>query len=116
MKEDLIGKMTTLSGIHAVGAVLDLDSKNIKDLAFQLKAEKAPFFGVFGSEAGGKVTLSIAISDDVVESHGLHAGTVRELASHIGGGVAVKRSSRPRAAKTPPAASGRGCGACQASG
>ena len=87
VKEDLIGKMTTLSGIHAVGAVLDLDSKNIKDLAFQLKAEKAPFFGVFGSEAGGKVTLSIAISDDVVESHGLHAGNlVRELASHIGGG------------------------------
>ena len=75
------------SGIHAVGAVLDLDSKNIKDLAFQLKAEHAPFFGVFGSEAGGKVTLSIAISDDVVESHGLHAGNlVRELASHIGGG------------------------------
>ena len=87
VKEDLIAAMTTISGIHAVGAVLDLDSKNIKDLAFQLKAEKAPFFGVFGSEAGGKVTLSIAISDDVVESHGLHAGNlVRELASHIGGG------------------------------
>lgn len=87
VKEDLIGKMTTVSGIHAVGAVLDLDSKNIKDLAFQLKAEKAPFFGVFGSEAGGKITLSIAISDDVVETHGLHAGNlVRELASHIGGG------------------------------
>ena len=52
-----------------------------------MKAEQAPFFGVFGSSALGKVTLSIAISDDVVESRGLHAGNlVRELAYHIGGG------------------------------
>ena len=66
---------------------MDLDAKNIKDLAFQLKAEQAPFFGVFGSQSGGKITLSIAISDDVVESHDLHAGQlVRELAAHIGGG------------------------------
>jgi len=87
VKGDLISGMQTLNGIHVVGAVLDLDAKNIKDLAFQLKAEQAPFFGVFGSSAGGKITLSIAISDDVVESHGLHAGNlVRELAPHIGGG------------------------------
>jgi alanyl-tRNA synthetase len=87
VKGDLISGMQTLNGVHVVGAVLDLDAKNIKDLAFQLKAEQAPFFGVFGSSAGGKVTLSIAISDDVVELHGLHAGNlVRELAPHIGGG------------------------------
>ncbi|MGB1383970.1 MAG: alanine--tRNA ligase [Flavobacteriales bacterium] len=87
VKGDLIAGMQTVNGIHVVGAILDLDAKNIKDLAFQLKAEQAPFFGVFGSSAGGKVTLSIAISDDVVESHGLHAGNlVRELAPHIGGG------------------------------
>ena len=87
VKGDLISGMKTVSGIHVAAAILDLDAKNIKDLAFQLKAEQAPFFGVFGSSAGGKVTLSIAISDDVVESRGLHAGNlVRELASHIGGG------------------------------
>ncbi|MGB1576776.1 MAG: alanine--tRNA ligase [Flavobacteriales bacterium] len=87
VKGDLIAGMQTVNSIHVVGAILDLDAKNIKDLAFQLKAEQAPFFGVFGSSAGGKVTLSIAISDDVVESHGLHAGNlVRELAPHIGGG------------------------------
>ncbi|MGB2424055.1 MAG: alanine--tRNA ligase, partial [Flavobacteriales bacterium] len=81
VKGDLIAGMQTVNSIHVVGAILDLDAKNIKDLAFQLKAEQAPFFGVFGSSAGGKVTLSIAISDDVVESHGLHAGNlVRELA------------------------------------
>ena len=87
VKGDLISGLQTINGIQVSGAILDLDAKNIKDLAFQLKAEHAPFFGVFGSKAGGKVTLSIAISDDVVEQHDLHAGNlVRELAPHIGGG------------------------------
>ena len=87
VKGDLISGMKTVNGVNVAAAILDLDAKNIKDLAFQLKAEQAPFFGVFGSSAGGKVTLSIAISDDVVESRDLHAGNlVRELASHIGGG------------------------------
>ena len=87
VKGDLISGLQTINGIQVSGAILDLDAKNIKDLAFQLKAEHAPFFGVFGSKAGGKVTLSIAISDDVVEKHDLHAGNlVRELAPHIGGG------------------------------
>ena len=87
VKDDLVASLQNVNGVNVVGAILDLDSKNIKDLAFQLKAEQAPFFGVFGSRAGGKVTLSIAVSDDVVESHNLHAGNlVRELAPHIGGG------------------------------
>ena len=87
VKGDLIANLKSINGINVCGAVLDLDAKNIKDLAFQLKAEQAPFFGVFGSQSGGKITLSIAISDDVVESHDLHAGQlVRELAAHIGGG------------------------------
>ena len=83
----MIASLKQVHGVNVVGAILELDAKNIKDLAFQLKSEHAPFFGVFGSTAGGKVTLSIAVSDDVVESHELHAGNlVRELASHIGGG------------------------------
>ena len=87
VKGDLIAGFQSIRGIHVSGAILDLDAKNIKDLAFQLKAEHAPFFGVFGSTSGGKVTLSIAVSDDVVEGHNLHAGNlVRELAAHIGGG------------------------------
>ena len=87
VKGDLIAGLKQVNGVNVMGAILDLDAKNIKDLAFQLKAEQAPFFGVFGSHAGGKVTLSIAVSDDVVESHNLHAGNlVRELAAHIGGG------------------------------
>ena len=87
VKDELIAGLKKVGGIHVCGAILDLDAKNIKDLAFQLKAEQAPFFGAFGSSSGGKVTLSIAISDDVVNDRDLHAGNlVRELASHIDGG------------------------------
>ena len=87
VKDELIAGLKKVGGIHVCGAILDLDAKNIKDLAFQLKAEHAPFFGAFGSSSGGKVTLSIAISDDVVNDCDLHAGNlVRELAPHIDGG------------------------------
>jgi alanyl-tRNA synthetase len=79
--------MQSLHGMNALGATVELDGKSVKDLAFQLKAEHAPFFGVIGSNHGGKVTLTVAISDDVVASKGLHAGNlVRQLAAHIDGG------------------------------
>jgi len=87
VRETLVAQIQSLHGMNVLGATVELDGKSVKDLAFQLKAEHAPFFGVIGSNHGGKVTLTVAISDDVVASKGLHAGNlVRQLAAHIGGG------------------------------
>jgi alanyl-tRNA synthetase len=87
VKQDLLKNLQHIDGIHAVATTLDVDGKSIKDLAFQLKSEQAPFFGVFGSTHGGKVTLTLAISDDLVATRNLHAGNIiRELAPLIGGG------------------------------
>ena len=86
-KKELAGNLEQVNGINIFIGELPLDTGAIKDIAFQLKAEKAPFFGVFASRAGGKPTLSVAISDDVVEGKGLNAGTIiREIAGHIKGG------------------------------
>ena len=64
-----------------------LDAKSIKDLAFQLKSEHAPFVGVFASRNNGKAGIAVAISDDVISEKGLKAGEmVKELASYIHGG------------------------------
>ena len=66
---------------------LNLDAKSVKDLAFQLKAEHAPFYGVFAIKNGPKANLSVAISDDVIADKGLKAGdVVKDLAQYIRGG------------------------------
>jgi alanyl-tRNA synthetase len=86
-KKELADNLEEINGINAFIGELPLDAGAIKDIAFQLKAEKAPFFGAFASRVGGKPTLSVAISDDVVKNNGLNAGQIiREIASHIKGG------------------------------
>ena len=54
VKSDLIANLKSINGINVCGAVLDLDAKNIKDLAFQLKAEQAPFLGCLEANQGAK--------------------------------------------------------------
>ena len=86
-KSDLASNLDVVNGINTFIGEMPLDAGAIKDIAFQLKNEKAPFFGVFGSNVGGKVTLTVAISDDLVSGKDLHAGNiVRNLAKHIQGG------------------------------
>ena len=86
-KSDLASNLDVVNGVNTFIGEMPLDAGAIKDIAFQLKNEKAPFFGVFGSNVGGKVTLTVAISDDLVNTKELHAGNiVRNLAKHIQGG------------------------------
>lgn len=86
-KSDLASNLDVVNGVNTFIGEMPLDAGAIKDIAFQLKNEKAPFFGVFGSNVGGKVTLTVAISDDLVSTKELHAGNiVRNLAKHIQGG------------------------------
>jgi len=86
-KSDLSQNLVERNGINTFIGELPLDTGAIKDIAFQLKKEQAPFFGVIASRAGGKPTLTVAISDDLVSSGKMNAGgIVRELAKHIQGG------------------------------
>ncbi len=87
VKEDLVKEITHKNGINFIACELKLDAKSIKDLAFQLKSEHAPFVGVFASRNNGKAGIAVAISDDVIAEKGLKAGDiVKELAAYIRGG------------------------------
>jgi alanyl-tRNA synthetase len=87
VKADLLQRIEVRDGVHVLVAEVDLDAASVKDLAFQLRSEQAPFFGVLGSLAEGKVTLTVALSDDLVSGRGMNAtGIVRDLARHIDGG------------------------------
>ncbi|MGB0510206.1 MAG: DHHA1 domain-containing protein, partial [Flavobacteriales bacterium] len=61
--------------------------KYIKDIAFQLKAEAAPLYAVFGSRAGGKPTITCLITEELAKEKEWNAGQlVREWGRHIQGG------------------------------
>ncbi len=86
-KGQVIQELKTVDGINIFIGELPLETGAIKDIAFQLKHEHAPFFGVFGSRVGGKPTLSVALSDTLVSERQLNASAiVRDLAKAIQGG------------------------------
>ena len=59
----------------------------IKILIFQLKTEISNLFIVLANELEGKATVSVGISDKLVNENGLNANTIiRELAKDINGG------------------------------
>lgn len=73
-------------GARAIVAKTSLDSGSVKDLVFKLKSTPSTLV-LIGNVAGGKVTLNIGVSDDLVQEKGWHAGNaVRALAKHIQGG------------------------------
>ncbi len=87
VKEELAKRLVNKNGVNFIACELDLDAKSIKDLAFQMKSENAPFLGVFASKKDGKVGIAVALSDDVIVEKNLKAGTiVRDLAKFIRGG------------------------------
>jgi len=87
IKGGLVKSIREINGINFLAVELSLDSKSVKDLAFQLKAEHAPFVGVFATRSVDKASISVAISDDVIRENGLKAGDlVKVLATCIRGG------------------------------
>ena len=87
MKQELIAEMEVIEGINFLAKEVSLDSAAIKDLAFQLRKEHAPLFLVLASSEKNKATITVALSDDLVESKAFDSGKiVRELAQFIKGG------------------------------
>jgi alanyl-tRNA synthetase len=87
VKDDLLKAMVKIDGVNFLAIELNLDAKSVKDLAFQLKAEHAPFLGVFAIKSDEKANISVAISDDVIADKGLKAGDlIKQLAPYIRGG------------------------------
>ncbi|MFM1999797.1 MAG: hypothetical protein RL204_1744, partial [Bacteroidota bacterium] len=87
VKKELASKFTEVKGVQLLVEKVDLEAAEIKDIAFQLKGEKDNMIAVFGSESGGKPTITVVISEELVKSKNLNASAiVRELAKDINGG------------------------------
>ncbi len=87
MKQILIEKAREVNGVKVIAGVLPMEAQHVKDIAFQLRAQfPEHLLVVIGSEAAGKPTLTVSISDDLV-AEGKNAGQyVREAGKLIQGG------------------------------
>ncbi len=87
LKIELISQFEIINGINFLAKEVDLDAAAIKDIAFQLRKEYAPLFLVLASSEKDKATISVALSDDIVESKQFDSRKIiRELSQFIQGG------------------------------
>ena len=87
LKADLLKEAKDIKGVDFIAKSVDLDAKAIKNLAFELIKSNDNLLLVLASQTDGKVTLTIALSEKLSQTKGLHAGNmVKELAQEIKGG------------------------------
>ncbi|MDO6473591.1 alanine--tRNA ligase [Maribacter sp. 1_MG-2023] len=87
LKGDLLSELKEVNGVQFLAKKIDLDAAGIKDLSFEIGANKDNLFLLFGTEQNGKALLSCYVSKELVASKNLNAGTiVRELGKYIQGG------------------------------
>ncbi|HRD81765.1 MAG TPA: alanine--tRNA ligase [Saprospiraceae bacterium] len=88
LKGELMAKAEQSGDIRFISAVLPLNDANaIKTLAYQLEKELGNAVVVLGAMVNEKPLLTVIISQNLVDTKGLHAGNmVRELAKEIQGG------------------------------
>ncbi|WP_257657939.1 alanine--tRNA ligase [Parapedobacter lycopersici] len=85
---ELAGKAENIDGVHFIAQQVELpNAETVKTLAYALKGKLNNLFLVLGTVIQDKPLLTVVVSEDLVESRGLHAGNiVRELAREIQGG------------------------------
>ena len=86
-KEELVKNAREVNGVKVVADVLPIEPQNAKDMAFQLRTQfPENLLVAIGCAVGGKPTLTVALSDDLVKD-GKNAGQiVREAGKLIQGG------------------------------
>ena len=86
-KTQLDASAQMINGIKFISGRVDVNSAEaVKTLAFNYRQSGETIFFIVGGEIGGKASLSIALSDDLIKK-GMHAGKlIRELAREIKGG------------------------------
>ncbi|MFT4878886.1 MAG: alanyl-tRNA synthetase, partial [Flavobacteriales bacterium] len=87
VKKDLVNKIQDVNGVQFLAERVAIGPSEIKDIAFQLRAEYPRLFALLGSDKDNKPTITCFISDELVKEKGLNAGAVvKTLAKHIQGG------------------------------
>ena len=87
IKSDLIQEIQQINGIQFIAKQVDIDSKSIKNIAFELTKRFDNLLLVLASSSNGKASLTVAISENLSNQKNLNAGKIiRKLSEDIQGG------------------------------
>lgn len=88
LKDKLLAGAKSTNGVNAIVEIIPInDAAQAKDLCFQFKEELDNLFCVLLADIGGKPSISIMISDSLVQEKGWNAGQlIREWAKEVKGG------------------------------
>lgn len=87
IKNDLLAVANEVNGVKLITATVDLDANNIKNLVFALLRDSKQTLIALGGKNGDKVTLTVALTKDLIEEKGLDAGKIiRSVSKEIQGG------------------------------
>lgn len=87
IKNDLLAGANEINGVKVITATVDLDANNIKNLVFALLRDGKQTLIALGGKNGAKVTLTVALTKDLIEEKGLDAGKIiRSVSKEIQGG------------------------------
>ena len=88
IKAKLIEQVQNINGVNVINAVVPADAQQCKDIVFQIReAMPGSLVCALGTKVGGKPSITVMLSDDMVKDHNLNAGKiVREAAKLIQGG------------------------------
>ena len=88
IKAGLLEQVKQINGVNVIKAVVPADAQQCKDIVFQIReAMPGSLVCALGTKVGGKPSITVMLSDDMVKDHNLNAGKiVREAAKLIQGG------------------------------
>ncbi|NJB37838.1 alanine--tRNA ligase [Croceivirga sp. JEA036] len=87
LKSELLNEVANVNGVDFLAKQVDLDAAGIKDLLFEMGANKDNLFVLLAADKDGKALLSCYISKELAKAKELNAGQiVRELGKYIQGG------------------------------
>ena len=87
LTDSLISNAEEISGVKFICKEVELDVNQAKTLAQNLRSMDNNIFTVLALKDGNKVNLIISISDELVKTKGMNAGSIiREISTHINGG------------------------------
>jgi alanyl-tRNA synthetase len=85
-KTEILSNLKKVNGIHFISKKLDINTNSIKDLCFELKNELKDVLIVFANQINGKVTIAVALSDNLIQTKNLNAiNIVKIIAKEIDG-------------------------------
>ena len=88
MLKELVAKAIKINNIRFVSGQIETDSADVlKNIAYQIRTSSDNTVMVIGSESGGKASILVMVSDDLVKERNINAvAIIKEISGEINGG------------------------------